>query len=199
MGKNRNKKASSQSLQSKQQEIDLTKPKFSPADLFDRALAYGIDCVILLIPIGWITMATWLKDPEDILTNPAALSTSPFWLNTVIFGIFALYFVLLAWLNKGQTLGQMIMRLKTVPEEITKNKKKVNEIDPLSFKQALLYGIGKAPPLIILFDLLIGWFIAKKERKIQQPMRAFQIWGECIVIKLEKREKKQYEIIKPLK
>lgn len=198
MGKKRKKNTSFTTQNSKDQMPELIKQIYTPADLFDRIFAYIIDCVVLLIPIGWIAMDTWFVDPSQIISNPQTLGPSPFWLNVVNFAIFAVYFILLAWLNKGQTLGQIIMRLRVVSEEIFSNKKQPQEIPSLSFKQALLYGVGKAPPIIILFDLIIGWYIAKKEKKIQQPMRAFQIWGECIVIKLQKREKKKYEVLKPL-
>jgi uncharacterized RDD family membrane protein YckC len=153
----------------------IPKESYVPADLFDRTIAYIIDCVLVAIPIGFIfTMIDG--------ANTSFLSATFQPIQMVISSLlFFLYFFFAIGLNSGQSLGQLIMKLRVITganfEEALANKETVK----ISLKQGFLHAIGKIPYLIWL-DLLVGILLHKNSSNTQ---RLTQYYANTTVIKKE--------------
>jgi hypothetical protein len=163
---------------------------YKMADLFDRGLAYIIDLILLVLPIGLINISLYGSEPPP--------QESTMWSLIAYFGVFLAYFFLLTWLNHGQTLGQMLLRIRVVPSLVTTKSQNTSNNPEIQVHQAFIYALGKII-YILPFDLLIGYFIGLKSPNAQKPTRTFALWAECISIKEEKEEKpKPLEYHRPI-
>ncbi|MGQ4876312.1 MAG: RDD family protein [Promethearchaeia archaeon] len=128
-------------------------------------------------------MTAWLIDITIVLSITIPLS---FYVNFGYFYIYSyvynsiigfFYFWLLELLNKGRTIGKLILRLKTV------NKDDFGKAKP---SKLFLNNITK-PTVFLFFDVLIGLLINHiQENKNNKIFRATQLLAEVIVIKEKK-------------
>lgn len=148
--------------QSTQTTVDSTTANTSPvryAEFGDRFVAYIIDGIIF----GLITSAfTWGRGFDGYMMSS--------WVGTII-GI--VYFWFFEAFNNGQSLGKMVMKLRTV-DAITFGK-----INP---GQALLHVIGKE--IFLLIDLIIGSIGQTQDPKGKNQIRLTQKLANTSVIKI---------------
>lgn len=82
------------------------------------------------------------------------------------------YFWLLEAFNHGQTLGKMIMKIRTVDERSK---------GPINPGQALLHVLGKV--LFLPLDIIIAWFVGKTTPEEKSQVRVSQRLSKTVVIR----------------
>lgn len=140
------------------------------ADLFDRFVAYLIDFLLIALPLGILFPLDTVPDSNSLL--------SPIFIASLV--TFA-YFFLCTSFNRGQTCGQMIMKLRVV--NILHGEGNQNlQLGKLTWAQCILHSLGKSFPWILL-DFIIGYLY---KRDNQYPERILQYVAGTRVIKLAK-------------
>ena len=145
------------------------------ANFIQRALAYLLDIFILsfifsIITIGFkpnteieekynevydnyikgeITAEQYLDEYTDVLYDMQKANALPNAINTVLIIV---YFIVFQYLNKGQTIGKKLLKIKIVNED----KK---EISP---KQMLIRGIMIYPILSSLINIILFFNVSRK-------------------------------------
>lgn len=135
----------------------------------DRFFAWLIDFIIVLVVVEGILHAAaypvWLEgDPERWFRNAEPLG------HLIRSLAFFAYWTYLES-TKGQSVGKMILRLKTV--DLSGKNADVRDVALASFGKAFLLPI----------DVLLGWIFTNEKRQ-----RVFNRLSNTIVIKLEERE-----------
>lgn len=145
----------------------------------ERFWSYLIDLLIIITPYGIFTGIFY-----DGIFPPIEDLRYHFFIQ---FGMEFFYFFLFTWLNKGKTLGQMILRLKiysmkSISTSLSSKKIKIynNEEKRITIFQSFLHNIGKFH-IIIGIDLIIGLIIRWK-RKTEEFPRATQILAGTITL-----------------
>ena len=137
--------------------------KYTNADFSTRAGAYFIDMLLVSLPIGIIFA------PSDSSSSqyPKISEALP-----IIILIQFVYFFLCTYFNKGQTLGQMIFKIRVI--QCTQKTKKVrkNEFYP-NIKKSAIHSLGKII-FILIIDLQIGYILYRNEPNKQKSTRFFQ-------------------------
>lgn len=82
------------------------------------------------------------------------------------------YFWLLEAFNRGQTLGKMIMKIRTVDERSK---------GPINPGQALLHILGKV--FFLPLDIIIAWFVGKNTPEEKSQVRVSQRISKTVVIR----------------
>jgi len=128
-------------------------------------------------------ITAWLIDIAIVLSVTIPLS---FYVNFGYFYIYSyvynsiigfFYFWLLELLNKGRTIGKLILRLKTVNKD---------DFGKAKTSKLFLNNITK-PTVFLFFDVLIGLLVNHvQENKNNKIFRATQLLTEVIVIKEKK-------------
>ncbi len=88
--------------------------------------------------------------------------------------------------GNGQTLGQYVLKLQTVPATFTEDHF-VIEKTHLSVLQCVLNAFGKIV-FIVWLDLILGFFVSKAQQK---PTRIFQYLANTLVISRKGLTKKK--------
>jgi uncharacterized RDD family membrane protein YckC len=83
------------------------------------------------------------------------------------------YFWLLESFNHGQTLGKMIMKIRTVDERSK---------GPINPGQAFLHVFGKV--LFLPLDIIIAWFVGKTTPEEKSQIRVTQRLSKTVVIRV---------------
>jgi uncharacterized RDD family membrane protein YckC len=143
------------------------------ADLFDRFVAYLIDFLLIALPIG-------ILFPLDAIPDPSTLYSPIAFASLITFG----YFFLCTTFNRGQSFGQMIMKVRVV-NIIASDGTITIQFASLTWRQCILHSLGKSFPWVLL-DFIIGIIY---KRDIQYPERILQRIAGTQVIKLSKSQK----------
>ncbi|TFF93747.1 MAG: zinc-ribbon domain-containing protein [Promethearchaeota archaeon] len=144
------------------------------ASFGERLIAFILDIIIISIisqlMFYLINLPIFLLDPIEFAFKFQNLWSSSF----LIWGIGFLYYWLLEAYNKGQTLGKIALKLRTV------------DADTLEIAQPVNYAINnlaKPSPFLIL-DLLIGIFVSDGDLK--NRIRVLQNLSNTVVISTKK-------------
>jgi uncharacterized RDD family membrane protein YckC len=143
------------------------------ADLFDRFVAYLIDFLLIAFPLGILFDLDAIPDP-----------TTLYYPILIVFLVTFLYFFLCTAFNRGQSFGQMIMKVRIV-NIIAGDGSNSFQFRSLTWLQCILHSLGKSFPWILL-DFIIG-IIYKRDP--QYPERILQYIAGTRVIKLAKSQK----------
>jgi uncharacterized RDD family membrane protein YckC len=146
------------------------------ADTGDRLLALIIDSILISLVTSAITNAFGL----GFLLNgwPPQLGAL-FWENNIVRGfLMFLYFFLFEAYNKGQTIGKIIMKIKTVDAATLNN---------ITMTQAALHVVGKA--FFLLIDWIIGEIINEESEKKKSQLRITQRFSKTAVISIDPKKK----------
>lgn len=145
------------------------------ANFIQRALAYLLDIFILsvifsIITIGFkpnteiekkynevydnyingeITAEQYLEEYTDVLYDMQKANALPNTINTVLIIV---YFIVFQYLNKGQTIGKKLLKIKIVNED----KKEI------SLKQMLIRGIMIYSILSSLINIILFFNVSRK-------------------------------------
>ncbi len=146
--------------------------KLKKADITRRSIAYIIDLVLMALPVGIIFA------PRDITGDIAAQKfPDPKIALPVTAALFFAYFFLCIYFNKGQSLGNMIAKIRVISYA---GSDKNNHIKP-NIKQSAFHSIGKIY-FVLLLDILIGKILYRGEDEIQNPTRFFQKLAGTLVV-----------------
>jgi uncharacterized RDD family membrane protein YckC len=158
-------------IEQKNKDLKETPPEapklYDLAELGRRAIAYGIDVVLVALPFGIVM--------TSIYGSMGILSVIPFIISCLLF--FVYFFSSLYFLQ--QSPGQAILKLYVMPVEalnITEARKSGTK---LTIKQATLHALGKIHPVIMFIDFLIGVILRKGK---QEPSTLFQIFADTVVV-----------------
>ena len=145
------------------------------ANFIQRALAYLLDIIIVslifsIITIGFkpnteiekkynevydnyingeITAEQYLEEYTDVLYDMQKANALPNAINTVLIIV---YFIVFQYLNKGQTIGKKLLKIKIVNED----KKEI------SLKQMLIRGIMIYSILSSLINIILFFNVSRK-------------------------------------
>ncbi|MHA1669019.1 MAG: RDD family protein [Promethearchaeota archaeon] len=137
------------------------------ADFLQRSLAWFIDIMIILIIII----------PLSIYVNFGLFYV---YTNIYLFTIGFFYFWLLETLNKGQTLGRLVVKIRAVDEKTLK---------PAKLTSYFINNVTKATPFLV-FDLLMGIIVNINSTGIvKKRLRIVQNITEIAIIKVIKEKK----------
>ena len=141
-------------------KINKEKPKF--ANFTERSLAWFIDMMIILLVV--VPLSLYLNFGYFYIYT-----------NVYLFIIGFFYFFLLEYFNKGQTLGKMLIRIRSVDEKI---------LDHAKLTQYFLNNVTKATPFLFI-DLFFGLLANYNSTgAIKKHVRITQNLSEISVIKL---------------
>lgn len=137
------------------------------ADFLQRSLAWFIDIMVVLVIV--IPLSIYVNfDLFYVFTN------------IYLFTIGFFYFWLFETLNKGQTLGRLVVKIRAVDEKTLKPAK------PTSY---FINNVTKATPFL-LFDLLMGVIAnINSTGTVKKRLRIVQNITEIAVIKVKKSSK----------
>jgi hypothetical protein len=140
-------------------------------DFGKRTLAYAIDALLFIIPIGFIFGTRYPEGNANILVPVGYISAI----------ILFLYFTILTYYNNGQTFGQYLTKMRVMPQEVMNPDRMKSDMPKITFKQSLIHSLGKMHPIITFIDVIFGFAMRKGE---QMPTRITQGFAETVVVEL---------------
>ena len=137
---------------------------FRFADFTQRSFAWFIDMMIILLIVV----------PLSLYVN---FGYFYIYTNVYLFTIGFLYFFLFEYVNKGQTIGKFLLKIRAIDEKSLKKAK---------FTQYFLNNVTKATPFILI-DILLGVIVNHNSSDVfKKRIRITQNLSEIGVIKLYK-------------
>ena len=134
------------------------------ADFTQRSFAWFIDMMIILLIVV----------PLSLYVN---FGYFYIYTNVYLFTIGFFYFFLFEYINRGQTIGKFLLKIRAVDEKSLKKAK---------FTQYFLNNVSKATPFILI-DLLLGVIVNHNSSDIfKKHLRITQNLSEIGVIKIYK-------------
>lgn len=146
---------------------------YNYAQISPRAGAYVIDVVLIALPLGIASSAAYQGGVPNYQYSIPITSVALF-----------LYFFLFTWLNNGQTLGQLLLKIQVLPDSAIGYSGKKKYKKKLTVKQAALHSLGKIVYLIV-FDILFGLIFKREEHGDlgeQDPKRILQSVAKTVVV-----------------
>jgi uncharacterized RDD family membrane protein YckC len=157
------------------------------ADVAPRVAAYIIDIIILVIIVNVLELIPIFQfnilPASDVQIEQAASSGNSNALLALInwgqvaleevfsFVIYFLYFGLLETYNKGQTIGKLALKLRSVRER---------DGQPVGPQQGFVNAITKSQFLLLIIDLLIG-LLSQRNPNLRQIRLAQRLTGEVVI------------------
>jgi uncharacterized RDD family membrane protein YckC len=173
---------------SDQDDGEAPKLRLNVSAVGPRVGAYVIDFIICIIIVEVLQLTLFkfqyfTGDRADILNAVKSrdigsllgfIDLSQVTLLAVVeYVVLFLYFGLLGGLNKGQTIGQVIIKRRAVREQ---------DGQPIGLKEGLLNAITKANLLLLVIDLIAG-SVSQKNRPLRQVRLVQRLTSEVIVKK----------------